>query len=101
MSWPERTTICLDCRTALPAATPCPGGANHRVTSLRDREGREQLLHEVWGPKSLRRRIREAGRAGIAGSAGGSFLNACSSCDIGMGDDLAILLWFFLLFAAI
>lgn len=101
MSWPERTTICLDCRTALPAGNPCPAGASHRVTSLRDREGREQLLDEVWGPKSLRRRIREASSAGMAGSTGGSFLNACSGCDIGLGDDLGILIAFILLFAAI
>ncbi|HSD86808.1 MAG TPA: hypothetical protein VLB44_04810 [Kofleriaceae bacterium] len=71
------------------------------MRSLRDRDGREQLLDEVWGPKSVRRRIKEASRAGVAGSTGGGFLNACSGCDIGMGDDLGFLAAIVVLFVLI
>jgi hypothetical protein len=80
MRWPVRDSICIECRTALPSGTPCPGGT-HRVTKLRTPEGRDALLTEVWGPKSLRRRLKDAASVGAVGGTSASFLDGCSGCD--------------------
>lgn len=84
-AWPPRDSICLDCRTALPAGTPCPAG-HSRIRSLRDRPGREALLTEVWGPKSVRQQALDAARAGAASGGGGCILDGCSGCDLIGGD---------------
>lgn len=73
--WPARTAVCLDCRTALPAGYGCLHG-KHRITSLTDPAGREVLLHRVWGSASIRKRLRDATRAGSVGG-GVSLLDAC------------------------
>jgi len=91
--WPVRDTICIECRTALPAGVPCPAGP-HRVEKLRDAGGREALLTEVWGPKSMRLRLREAMKVGAAGGTGVSVLDGCSGCDLldlGSGEFWAVL----------
>jgi len=99
--WPPRDAICLDCRTALSAGQPCPGG-RHRVKSLREPAGREALLDEVWGPKPMRRRLREATRAGAIGSPGVGLLDGCGSCDLlNAADDVRILAVLVVAFIAI
>jgi hypothetical protein len=91
--WPVRDSICIDCRTALPSGTPCPGGT-HRVIKLRTPDGRDALLTEVWGPKSLRRRIRDAASVGAVGGTGASLLDGCSGCDaMDLGDGLGGHFW--------
>jgi hypothetical protein len=90
--WPARNAICLDCRTALPDGHAC-----HRVRSLADPAGREALLSEVWGSKS----VREAARAGAYGGSGASLLDGCSSCDVGDVFDPRALLVLVVVFVAI
>src|SRR5580704_13744369 len=75
--WPAREAICLDCRTALPAGKRC-----HTVRSLRDPDERDALLDTVWGPKTLRRKLRDATRVGALGGTGAWLFDGCSSCDV-------------------
>jgi hypothetical protein len=77
--WPKRDAICLDCRSVVTGR--CPAGP-HRVQRISDAEGREALVSEVWGPKSLRLRALQAARAGAIGSGSVSLLDACSGCDL-------------------
>jgi hypothetical protein len=100
IQWPARTAICIDCRTALPANTACPGGHQHRVTRLDTEDGREQLLVAAWGPRPLRQRLLAASKAGAAGASGGTFAQACSGCDL-IGEDIRVVLVFLVLFAVI
>jgi hypothetical protein len=97
-SWPPRTAICLDCRTALPAGLPCPAG-HARTASLADRAGREELMTEVWGPRDLRKQVREAARAGTTSSCTGSLFD-CGGCDFIGGDLGEVLIALVVLFAA-
>jgi hypothetical protein len=88
--WPARDAICLDCRTALPAGQRC-----HTVRSLRDPAERDALLETVWGPKTLRRNLRDATRAGAIGGTSAWAFDGCSSCDatdLGGGEALVVLL---------
>ncbi len=80
----ERGAICLDCRTALAPGETCDRGARHRVVNLRSGDGREALLSEVWGPPSVRRRIKQIAAAGGAGAAGGSMLGPAAEigCEV-------------------
>jgi hypothetical protein len=96
--WPRRTAICLDCRTALPAGLPCPAG-HARTTSLVDRAGRERLMTEVWGPRDVRKQVRQAARAGATSSATGSLFD-CGGCDFIGGDLGEVLIALVVLFAA-
>jgi hypothetical protein len=98
--WPARSAICLDCRTVLPSGTACPHG-KHRTASLRDPDGREALLCQVWGPRSLRARVREASRVGGIGGGGASLLNGCPGCDVLDAADCHVLLVLVLAFFAI
>jgi hypothetical protein len=100
LPWPVRSSICLDCRTALPGDTGCPHG-KHRTASLRDPGGREALLTRVWGPRSLRARMREASRVGGIGGGGASILDGCSGCDLLEGADSHVLLVLVVAFLAI
>jgi hypothetical protein len=93
-SWPARSSLCLDCRTALPDGAACPNGA-HRTTSLRDPWTREALLTTVWGAKPLRARLREAARVGAVGGTGGSLVNNCAGWDIDDGHVLLVLVVLF------
>jgi hypothetical protein len=82
----EMAHICIHCRTIVDdGASACDGGAGHRVIDLNDREGRELLLGEVWGPPSLRRRVRQLTKAGGAGAGVGAGLETCklgfNGCD--------------------
>jgi len=55
------------------------------------------VLDTVWGPKSLRHRLRAAAYAGGAGSGSLSVFDACTGCDIpGTGEELVVLLVAFL-----
>jgi len=88
---PPRTSICLDCRTALVDGEACDGGKKHRVTSLATHAGRQKLLDEVWGPANVRRQLKRATRSGGGGAIGGSILDGCGSgadcsgCDVPSG----------------
>jgi hypothetical protein len=84
----------------LPANTACPGGHRHRVTRLDSEDGREQLLVAAWGPRPLRQRLLAASKAGAAGASGGSFMQACSGCDL-IGEDIRVVLVFVVLLAVI
>ncbi len=79
--------FCLECRTLLYSNTVCDGGPKHRVVSVNQPEGAEQLRNEVWGPPSLRRRAREIMKAGGTGLAADSCLQGadCAGCE-GIGD---------------
>jgi hypothetical protein len=79
-AWPRRERICLECRTLLPAGTPCPASARHTVVPMSG-SGRESLLAAVWGHKSLRQHLRSATRTGATGGATGGLFNGCSVCD--------------------
>jgi hypothetical protein len=83
--WPARGAVCLACRTALPRGELCPGGRAHLATALDDPDGRERLVAEVWGPKSLRRQVTAAARAGTASGTGAGFFDACSLGDCATG----------------
>jgi len=76
MAWPTRTFVCIDCRTLLPDEA-CPASGRHRVTSLAREESRVQLLDEVWGPKSTRERLVEAGKVGAGTAAASTTFHAC------------------------
>src|SRR5262249_38208265 len=80
---PRRTSICLDCRTALTEGETCDGGPRHRVVSLTTLEGRAKLLDEVWGPPSVRRRAKQLAKAGGGGAGLGAIFDGCSDlgCD--------------------
>ncbi len=85
---PPRTSVCLDCRTALVAGEGCDGGKKHRVTSLANESGKRRLVVEVWGPASMKRQLRNAGKAGSGGAGAGSLLQGCGDCggcDVGAG----------------
>jgi len=91
-TWPARSAICLDCRTALPAGMACPHGV-HQVASLREPAGREALLYRVWGSRTLRMRLLEAGRVGAVGSGSASLLNGCPGCEFaGVDGDVLLVL---------
>jgi hypothetical protein len=100
MPWPTRSFICLDCRTLLPDAA-CPAGGRHRVTSLATHESRERLLDTVWGPKSVRERLVEAGKVGTGSAAASTSFHACDLLGVFQLDVFALVLlvvgvfWFF------
>lgn len=52
-----RTSLCLQCRTALFDGEPCDQGSEHTSASMADIYGREALIATVWGP--VRERERE------------------------------------------
>jgi hypothetical protein len=76
MPWPAKSFVCIDCRTLLSDAA-CPAGGRHRVTSLAETEPREKLLDAVWGPKSVRQRLVEAGKVGAGSAAASTGFHAC------------------------
>ena len=80
--WPELSSICLDCRTLLDDGRECPRNPKHRVRSLRDPLGRQDLLHAVWGPPGVRKTIQRTGTAGAVGGATGSAFEACAGADL-------------------
>ncbi len=82
MKIPPRTSVCLDCRTALRDGEPCDGGRKHRVTSLKSESGKKKLVDEVWGPASFKRQLRTAAKNG-SGGAGLGGLEGCSGGDCG------------------
>jgi hypothetical protein len=100
MAWPTRTFVCLDCRTLLPDAA-CPAGGRHRVTSIAKHESRERLLDTVWGPKSVRERLVEAGKVGTGSAAASTSFHACDLLSVFEIDVFALVLivvgvfWFF------
>ena len=77
-----RVNVCVDCRTLLGPNEPCDGGPKHRIADMRNPAGRNALLHEVWGPPSVRRRAKQLAKAG-GGSLGlGSLFEGCGGgCD--------------------
>jgi len=77
----DRQALCLDCRAALRAGEKCDAGLGHRVVDLRNGDGREQLLTEVWGPPDVRRRLKQMAAAGGAGAAGSSV--GVPACELG------------------
>lgn len=81
LSPPQRSAICLDCRTALGPHETCEGGPRHRTASLHTPEGRERLLAEVWGPPGVRRRLRQMALAGGTGAAAGGLVKG--GCETG------------------
>ena len=85
-SWPAHSAICIDCRTAHPAsASVCEASARHRLRHMDNPEHREELLTEVWGPPSVRRRARELAKASGAGAGSGAVLDGCGGCgDLGL-----------------
>jgi hypothetical protein len=87
--WPHRTSICLDCRTALPTGHSCPSG-HARVQPLHQPAGREALLTEVWGPKEWRAELRKAAAAGAVGGSSLSWAD-CIGCDVLEGEAATIL----------
>lgn len=87
-AWPPRTALCLDCRTAAIDGQPCPAGPSHRVRALGAPAGREQVLQTVWGPKPLRQRMRQIGRAGVTGGGTGGVLSSMGDCGGCVGVDL-------------
>src|SRR5688500_4552858 len=91
MPWPKRSFICLDCRT-LVAEAACPASGRHRVTSLEKHESREKLLDTVWGPKSVRERLVEAGKVGTGTAAASSSFHACDLLAVFEIDVFAIVL---------
>lgn len=97
-SWPPRTAICLDCRSALPAGAPCPAG-HGRIARLDSDGGREELLTEVWGPRPVRERLRSMARAGAASGGCGGVLDGCGGCDLVGGDVGEVLIAVAVLFA--
>ena len=54
MPVPQRTSICLDCRTALFDGESCDVDPTHGVVSIDDLYGRECLIAAVWGPPRSR-----------------------------------------------
>lgn len=64
--------VCIDCRNVVGQGETC-----HRVTDLQRPEGREALLTEVWGPPSLRRKLRGVAAAGGSGAAAGGLFEGC------------------------
>jgi hypothetical protein len=98
------TSICLDCRTALPRGAACDGGPEHRVVDLERQDGRQDYLREVWGPASRQRRLRAIARASLVGSGVGALAQAleCGSLDLGaLTAALALVLIGALLFGAV
>jgi hypothetical protein len=83
---PARTTICLDCRTALDEGQTCDGGKRHRTANLHTAAGREQLLREVWGPPGLRRKARRIAAAGGSGAVAGGLLECGGEVGCGVLD---------------
>lgn len=65
----------------LKSTSQCDLGPSHRVVSLRNGHGREALLTEVWGPPSVRRRLKQMAAAGGAGAAGSSLV--IPGCEVG------------------
>ncbi len=51
---PQRTAICLSCRTALFAGEACDVDPAHAVASLEKSRGRELLVEAAWGPPDVR-----------------------------------------------
>jgi hypothetical protein len=92
--------VCIDCRTLLGPREACDGGPKHRIAELGNREGREKLLQEVWGPPSTRRRAKQLAKAGGGGAGLGALFEgcgaggeACSGCEgaSGGGEVLAVI----------
>ena len=79
---PERTQICLACRTLLAEGETCPG-RTHEAVSLKTPAGVHKLDDEVWGPDSRARQARQAAKAAVGGAGVGSFFEGCSGCDAG------------------
>jgi hypothetical protein len=52
------------------------------VQRIAEADGREALLSEVWGPKSLRTRALQAARAGAIGGGTVSLFDGCGGCDM-------------------
>ena len=101
MPWPERRWICLDCRRLAMTrkCRACPlsdRSVMNRMTDLQDHLGRERLLEEVWGPKSLRRRLQEAGKVGAGGALGTAVFQGC---DVTTAFDLDGIFIVFIVFA--
>jgi len=85
-----RVNVCIDCRTLLGPKEACDGGAKHRVVELGNREGRQKLLQEVWGPPSLRRRAKQLAKAGGGGAGLGGLFEGCGGgCDACTGCESA------------
>lgn len=51
---PQRTAICLSCRTALFEGESCDVDPAHAVASLEKSRGRELLVEAAWGPPDVR-----------------------------------------------
>lgn len=51
---PQRSAVCLSCRTALFPGEPCDTDPSHPIASLDDAAGRELLVEAVWGPPDVR-----------------------------------------------
>ncbi len=90
-TWPPRTAICVACRTALPPGVPCPAGHGRPVSLDDGGRGREALLTAVWGPPTVRQKLRAMARAGATSSGIGCLFDGCSGCDL-IGGDLGELL---------
>lgn len=54
--WPQRTAVCLDCRTLL-RDTQEPHIPGHKVVSLRDARERDRLIERVWGPMHVEKKL--------------------------------------------
>lgn len=77
-----RVKVCIHCRTLLGPNEACDGGQKHRVVELGNRAGRLTLLNEVWGPPSVRRRVKQLAKAGGGGLGIGSIFEGCGGgCD--------------------
>jgi hypothetical protein len=51
---PQRTAICLSCRTALFPGEACDADPSHPVAALDEARGRELLVEAAWGPPDVR-----------------------------------------------
>jgi hypothetical protein len=71
------------------------------VTSLAKHESRERLLDTVWGPKSVRERLVEAGKVGTGTATASTSFHACDLLGVFQLDVFALVLivvgalWFF------
>lgn len=72
--------ICLGCRTLLREGRRCERDKDHRVVSLGDESGKEQLLGRVWGPPSARERAKQLVKVGGSGAGFGLLVHGCGSC---------------------
>lgn len=89
---PQRTSICLACRTALYDGERCDHPRHSPPVSLLDSEGRRRLADRVWGSASLRARAKQAARSGGAGGGAGAVFESCEACgscgDLGASGEL-------------